>query len=317
MRKTLWARLPVALVAILTFADPAASQTPTATYEVVFTATWSAETHPQDFPSFPHFSPPIGGTHDVSVHFWREGEPASLGIKRMAEWGSVTPLDTEVMAAISAGSAGEVIQALWIPESPGTTSTEFTVSTGHPLVTLVAMIAPTPDWFVGVEGLNLLQGQAWADSVVVDLFPFDAGTDSGSGYTSPDLATVPPDPVAAITGGPFSPGVSLGTFTFVCRDNVSPVPPPPTAELAVAPNPFNPRTTVSFRLDADRMVNLDIFDLRGRRVATLWEGVKAAGDHTVIWEGRDHTGRTQPSGTYLVNLRGDGLRETRPISLVR
>ncbi|NCQ35639.1 hypothetical protein GW813_11345 [bacterium] len=156
------------------------------------------------------------------------------------------------MAAISAGSAGEVIQALWIPESPGTTSTEFTVSTDHPLVTLVAMIAPTPDWFVGVEGLNLLQGQAWTDSVVVDLFPFDAGTDSGIGYTSPDLATVPPDPVAAITGGPFSPGVSLGTFTFVRRDDVSSVPPLPTAQPAVAPNPFNPRTTVSFHLDADR-----------------------------------------------------------------
>jgi len=52
---------------------------------IVFTATWSAETHPQDFPSFPHFSPPIGGTHDASVHFRRGGEPASLGIKRMAE----------------------------------------------------------------------------------------------------------------------------------------------------------------------------------------------------------------------------------------
>jgi len=65
--------------------SPAPANSPTATYELVFTATWSAETHPQDFPSFPHFSPPIGGTHDASVHFRRGGEPASLGIKRMAE----------------------------------------------------------------------------------------------------------------------------------------------------------------------------------------------------------------------------------------
>lgn len=112
------------LLGIALIPDPGAAQTATARYRVVFDATWSAQTHPLNFPGFPHFSPPIGGTHEASVHFWREGELSTLGMKRMAEWGATTPLDTEIMDAITAGTAGEVIQAPWISLSPGSTSTE-------------------------------------------------------------------------------------------------------------------------------------------------------------------------------------------------
>ena len=57
----------------------------------------------------------------------------------------------------------------WISDSPNTTSFEFEIEKGHPLVTLVTMIAPSPDWFVGVAGLDLQAGGEWAPEVVVDL----------------------------------------------------------------------------------------------------------------------------------------------------
>ena len=53
------------------------------------------------------------------------------------------------------------------------------------------MVAPSPDWFLGVNSLSLLEEGSWVDSVVIELFAYDAGTDSGAIYTSPDEATDP------------------------------------------------------------------------------------------------------------------------------
>ena len=80
-------------------------------------------------------------------------------------------------------------------------------------MTLVTMIAPSPDWFVGVHGTNLFDGGDWVDDLSVDLFPYDAGTDSGASFASDDLATEPPVDIRMIAGTPFS-GQKLGTFTF-------------------------------------------------------------------------------------------------------
>ncbi|MFL7794766.1 MAG: spondin domain-containing protein, partial [Anaerolineae bacterium] len=84
-------------------------------------------------------------------------------------------------------------------------------------VSVVTMIAPSPDWFVGVSALNLLEDGVWVDEKVVELFPYDAGTDSGVSYTSPDLPTASPEGIFMIEGGPLLVGdsvIPLGTFTF-------------------------------------------------------------------------------------------------------
>ena len=57
---------------------------------------------------------------------------------------------------------------------------DFEVNPEYPLVTLITMIAPSPDWFVGVAGLSLLDGSGrWRKRVDVDLYPYDAGTEDG------------------------------------------------------------------------------------------------------------------------------------------
>lgn len=68
------------------------------------------------------------------------------------------------------------------------------------------------------------------------------------------------------------------------------------------PNPFNPSTEIAFTLAAPGDVRLEIFNSLGRRVRTLVEGQRAAGAHTITWDGRDENGRTVPSGTYLYRL---------------
>lgn len=189
---------------------------PTAEYLVTFDATWSAETHPQDFPSNAHFSRLIGGSHNDAVRFWQLGEIATDGIEQMAETGNTDLLTGEVNEAIANGTAGEVITGPGTG-SPGRARTTFTVTQDFPLATVVTMIAPSPDWFVGVSGLSLFEDGQWVDRIVIDLYPYDAGTDSGETYTSPNDDTNPRDPISEITGYPFlndGEVLPLGTFTF-------------------------------------------------------------------------------------------------------
>lgn len=54
------------------------------------------------------------------------------------------------------------------------------------------MIAPSPDWFVGVNDLNLLDANDnWRDSIVLDLVSYDAGTENGTGLSLNNPATNP------------------------------------------------------------------------------------------------------------------------------
>ncbi|HSD27817.1 MAG TPA: spondin domain-containing protein [Vicinamibacteria bacterium] len=196
---------------------PVVTAAPTARYAVTFEATWSAASHPSDFPDDPHLSPLVGGTHSSAVGFWRAGAPATDGIEAMAELGRVTPLDFEVQAAIAAGTAEHLLRGEGIARSPGATTLEFEIGRDRPLVTLVSMIAPSPDWFVGVHDLSLLENGDWVAERAVTLFPYDAGTDHGRSYSSPDLDARPRDSVREISGFPFTfegRVAPVGTFTF-------------------------------------------------------------------------------------------------------
>lgn len=185
-------------------------------YKVTFESTWSESTHPYNFPDNPHFSDLIGGTHNSSVYFWKEGELASPGIKNMAERGRVSPLDDEIKDAINAGNAFSKLQCKGISKSPGSRTMKFQLKNNYTLVTLVSMIAPSPDWFVGVSGLNLYEDGEWVSEKVVDLYLYDAGTDSGEEHTSADVVTTPFEPIRLINETVL-PGSSVpyGTLTFV------------------------------------------------------------------------------------------------------
>lgn len=196
---------------------PAPAAPPTARYRVTFDATWSRVTHPTDYPSTAHFSPLIGGTHDSRVTFWQDGGTSTAGIRAMAEGGRTTPLDQEINAAIGSGTAQHLLRGGPLNTVPGVVTLEFEVSQSHPLVTLVTMIAPSPDWFVGVAGLPLFENGRWVDERTIPLDPWDAGTDSGATFTSADAMTAPPQPISRIRSAPLSPGgrvTPLGTFRF-------------------------------------------------------------------------------------------------------
>ena len=203
---------PDAIPSPVPSASPAAAR---ARYVVVFDATWHETTHA--VPPNPHFSGLIGGTHGDAVRFWEEGGIASEGMKRMAEIGAQSPLDEEVVAAMAVGTAEALLAGENLRGSPGSTRLEFEVSLDYPLVTLVTMVAPSPDWFVGVSALSLFENGDWVREKEVALTPWDAGTDSGVTFVSADRPTRPRQAIARITTAPLAVnGVAapLGRFTF-------------------------------------------------------------------------------------------------------
>src|SRR5262245_26331685 len=102
--------------------------TPTARYTVRFDATWTAASHPLEYPGNAHWSALVGGTHDGTIQFWQNGQLASTGIKDMAERGLTSTLSAEVQAQINAGHAGVVILGGGIAGGAGIATATFDAS---------------------------------------------------------------------------------------------------------------------------------------------------------------------------------------------
>ncbi len=89
------------------------------------------------------------------------------------------------------------------------------------------------------------------------------------------------------------------------------------ALLGNTPNPFNPQTEISFNLASDTRVKLEVYDLRGRLVRTLEDGVMTAGRNEVKWDGRNDAGHETPSGAYFYRLTGPEKTLSAKMMLVR
>lgn len=188
-----------------------------ASYKVTFSTSWSASTHPDNFPANPHFSGIIGASHNMNVSLWADGELSSPGIEQVAETGAKTKLSNEINQLITIGDTNTFISEGGINPSPGNISFFITMNPDYSFISLVSMIAPSPDWIVGVNGLNLMENGVWEESKTVDLYVYDAGTDDGSEYTSSDIDSNPKQAISRIEDTPFLVNGSVkpvGTLSF-------------------------------------------------------------------------------------------------------
>ncbi|KAK4887219.1 hypothetical protein RN001_003490 [Aquatica leii] len=174
-----------------------------AKYEVTFEGLWSRNTHPKDFPSDvwrTRFSDVIGASHTTDYYFWNYADMASEGLREVAENASTRTLESELKA--KSEHIRTIIKARGIgyPNVTGKTFAVFRVDNRHHLMSLVSMIYPSPDWFVGVSSLELcLENCSWVESMTLRLYPNDAGTDDGLTYDAPDQPTYPRGVIRKIT----------------------------------------------------------------------------------------------------------------------
>jgi hypothetical protein len=87
---------------------------------------------------------------------------------------------------------------------------------------------------------------------------------------------------------------------------------PRSVSLSAYPNPFNAATTIEFALPHDAFINLYVYDIQGRRAATLIESAKAAGYHCVTWDAG-----AIPSGIYFIRLSASEFTKTIKATLLK
>ena len=238
------------------------------TYTITFNADWSSETHPTDFPSNAHFSGLIGMTHTSDTTLFVIGSPASTGIKSMAETGAKIFLIQEIQQMVMQGTGGSLISGSGIDISPGSVSVDVVASSTHPLISVTSMIAPSPDWFIGVKDVELYNDGKWVDQITIPVGVYDAGTDSGESYSSSNVATEPQGLIEMITDGPLAVnGIvpSLGSITIRregapvdTMDNSNPIDTMETCDLSQRLITTTDTTTFCVGEGVDDLINVEV-----------------------------------------------------------
>jgi hypothetical protein len=210
------------LALLLMFATQLFAADPSAHYSVTFARSWSAKTHPFEYPeanliSGPHFSGLIGATHHNAYTIFRQGAKPTPGLEKLSEEGKHAPLDSEIKAAIAAGKAGMLFETGPLRDEGGSEMFDVTVTSRFPSVAAVAMIAPSPDWFAGAD-VNLMENGQWVAKKTVDLWAYDSGGDDGTTYKASDKDNNPKKPTMSAKTKHFVANgkvVHVGTLTFV------------------------------------------------------------------------------------------------------
>uniref|UniRef100_A0A8C6PBB6 Spondin-1 n=1 Tax=Nothobranchius furzeri TaxID=105023 RepID=A0A8C6PBB6_NOTFU len=177
----------------------------TAKYRLTFYGNWSEEVHPKDYPRRAnHWSALIGASHSRTYVLWEYGGYASEGVRQVAELGSPIKMEEEirqkgdeVLTVIKTKAQWPAWQPLNLRAAP---SAEFSVDRTHHLMSFLTMLGPSPDWNVGLSGEDLCTKDCgWVQRLVTDLIPWDAGTDSGVTYESPNKPTIPQEKIRPLT----------------------------------------------------------------------------------------------------------------------
>ena len=105
----------------------------------------------------------------------------------------------------------------------------------------------------------------------------------------------------AVLGDGFEPFVFTINTNSSDEDEIN-----PTQITSCYPNPFNPEVTISFYLQNNDNADLSIYNLRGQKVITLYNGVLAEGNHSYIWDGKNDKGIEQANGVYFYRLQTGG-----------
>jgi hypothetical protein len=168
----------------------------TASYKVIIKGTWTAPQH--TIPPTEHFTQFIGLIHSEECTVYRVGALASKGVENVAEIGNSTVLKKEMDSLIAINQALRKF-FLTIPGIIGKDSTNIFVNIKNSRISFESMLAPTPDWFVGIDSYNLIQNNKWVSDITIPVYGYDAGTEDGDvfGYANP--ATVPQQPISLMT----------------------------------------------------------------------------------------------------------------------
>ena len=180
----------------------------------------------------------------------------------------------EVNTAIALTKADQWINAGGLGNPVGTfIYNGLAVNENFPLITLISMVAPSPDWFIAVNSVNLRSNNTainngWKDSFTLDVFAYDAGTDDGINYDSGNIVSNPRVPIFKLTTSPIN-GNKMGTITFTYKSSTLSVANANALEnITLHPNPSKGIFTIS-NLQKIELKTIEIYNILGHLVKVI------------------------------------------------
>ncbi len=237
-------------------------------YNITFQSTWNAAEH-SSIPAGAHWSDVIMIFHSTPNQFLEFGQPASLGIKNLAELGDNTELYNEV----GASPEGTVDQVTVIPFTSTNNATalaeaQVTLCQDQRYMTILSMLAPSPDWFIAANSIEIKNASGqWVENLELDVYAYDAGTDDGVNYDSPNSPNTPVG-ISQISGFPIN-GNKMGTLIIDFETYLLNTPTfQDSKTLKIAPNPSKGRISIT----GDNVTNLEsvkVYNILGSLVKDL------------------------------------------------
>jgi len=180
-------------------------------YQLRLDTGWGEETFPKQYPQWrppAQWSRTVGYSHGTGMSLFSIGSVAGQGVKQFVETGDSDLLDKEATNRTFL----DTFSAPPISSGIGNTTTRVFVDGNHTKVSLVTKLVPSPDWFVGLDSLELCQDGKFIDNIRLEADPLDAGTDNGFTFTSPNWPTEPQGTVFQITSQ--YPSHPAGSFNY-------------------------------------------------------------------------------------------------------
>jgi len=301
--KKLILKITFALISITSFSQV------NAIYDIVFTSNWEAH---GTLPENAHFTELVGATHNNNVIFFEMGTQVSAGVELIAELGvNSTFRDTDVADAINSNNANQYIKGPSLFFN-GTgriiTISDVVVSPDYPLISLISMIAPSPDWIIAINSLSLIDsGGLWIPQLSIDLYPYDAGTEEGSGYSINNNPTTPQETITSLQNiSPFN-NQKIGTIVFTQKVLNTQSFEYRNTKTIISPNPTDGNVSITAARNSS-ITEIEIYNVLGKRIRgyTFRES-----NHTI-----NLNLSYLNTGIYLLRIyNSEGKTETKKISI--
>jgi hypothetical protein len=153
--------------------------------------------------------------------------------------------------------------------------------------------------------------------------PVDSVVLTGWGSLPPSVSLLSDRAWIAMAGGRDNQGNNATVFLqgVVIADTPNPDPDPQAPAMLCldncSPNPFNPSTSISFSLPLAGKATISVYDLRGRKIATIMDSDMPVGKHSITWNGKDSKGKDMASGVYILHLDAGGKHHSRKVTLMK
>jgi hypothetical protein len=234
---------------------------------------------------------------------------------------------TDIVVASTVDSEGEPLvsneaQKTWVTES------ECDIPTlGENMVDEAARTVSNT--ISDQDGIDSFTFSTLNNFTVASIAPMAGYTRSGDTWTWTDMGPAPTSVDFTLQAGPSGEALYFLEVTDACADpgpNTTDFDPPfdlgVSPDLAFTlegsyPNPTGGAATVSFSLNETDHAQLSVYDVMGRKVATLVDRAVEAGEHEVRWNGRAADGSTVASGVYLLRLQAGERVATRRLTVVK